>query len=126
MDNNNVKQEVIIVPFGIIWTCNQCGYSVRTAGYFKFYIDKNGSRKGFAHPIPSKSEKNYVASGYSREGYCPQCQQIRDVVVAEFEPRKEFEATCDICGEKLLDNLENLTCPQCGKGVFREEARWMS
>ena len=94
--------------------------------YFKFYIDKNGNRKRCGHPVPSKSDKHHVASGYSCEGYCPQCRQIKDVVVAEFEPRKEFEAVCDICGTKLLDDLENLTCPQCGKGRFKEEARWMS
>ena len=114
------------MPFGNIWTCTNCGNSVRTAGLFKFYIDKNGIRHRCGHPIPSEADKRYGASGYSCEGYCPRCRQIKDVVVAEFNPRREFEAVCDICGEKLLDNLEDLPCPKCGKGVFGESGRFMS
>ena len=114
------------MPFGNIWTCNQCGHSVRTAGLFKFYRDKNGIRHRCGHPVPAKADKNYIASGYSCEGYCPQCQQIRDVVVAEFKPRKEFKAVCDVCGTKLIDNLNNVPCPKCNIGHFKEDGRFMS
>jgi rubrerythrin len=116
---------VIIVPFGNIWTCTNCGHSVRTAGLFKFYIDNNGIRHRCGHPIPSEAEKRYGASGYSLEGYCP-FHGVRDVIIAEFEPQREFKNICDVCGEKLLDNLKNLSCPKCGKGKFKEAARWMS
>jgi rubrerythrin len=128
------------MPFGNIWTCNQCGYSIRTAGYFKFYVDKNGNRKRFAHPIPSEADKNATATGYSQEGFCPHCKEIRDVIVAIFpvpqndlldahNPEtklKEFPAICDKCNTPLKDDLEGEICPKCNIGHFKESGRFMS
>lgn len=116
------------MPFGSIWTCDQCGYSVRTAAYFKFYIDKDGNRKRCSHPIPSKADKK--ATGYSKEGFCPHCKEIKDVIAATFSPQnpeaKEVPAICDQCKTPLKDDLENLPCPKCGKGKFKESGRFMS
>jgi rubrerythrin len=119
------------MPFGNIWTCDQCGYSVRTAGYFKFYIDKNGNRKRCGHPIPSASDKK--AAGYSKEGFCPHCKETKDVVVATFAvPQnsegeyKEVPAICNVCHATLKDNLEGEICPKCNVGHFKESGRFMS
>ena len=123
------------MPFGNIWTCTNCGNSVRTAGLFKFYIDKNGNRKRFAHPIPSEADKQATATGYSQEGFCPHCKEIRDVIVATFPvlqngsigaEYKEVPAICDVCHTPLKDNIENLPCPKCGIGKFKESGRFMS
>ena len=126
---------MIVVPFGNIWTCTNCGNSVRTAGLFKFYIDKNGNRKRFAHPIPSEADKQATATGYSQEGFCPHCKEIRDVIVATFPvlqngsigaEYKEVPAICDVCHTPLKDIIENLPCPKCGIGKFKESGRFMS
>ncbi|MFZ2036446.1 MAG: hypothetical protein WAU62_05965 [Dehalococcoidales bacterium] len=116
------------MPFGNIWTCNQCGYSIRTAGYFKFYIDKNGNRKRCGHPIPSTSDTKPI--GYSKEGFCPHCKEIKDVIVATFTPQnpeaKEVTAICNVCHTPLKDNLEGELCPKCNTGHFKESGRFMS
>ena len=123
------------MPFGFIWKCDKCGYSIRTAGLFKFHIDENGNRKRFAHPIPSEVDKNATVMGYSQEGFCPHCKEIKDVIVATFPvPQngplgaeyKEFPAICDVCHTPLKDEIEGESCPKCGHGKFKEYGRFMS
>ena len=114
------------MPFGYIWTCDQCKHSIITAGIFTFYIDKKGNRIRCAHPIPSEAEKNITKIGATRDAYCPHCKQIRDVTVMVFaNPKKKFPAICDVCHTKLIENLEGVSCPKC-EGHFRETGRWMS
>jgi len=114
------------MPFGYIWTCDSCGNSIITAGLFTFRIDKNGNRVRCGHPVYSKADRKAVKVGASRDAYCPHCKEIKDVIVMTFaNPKKKFPAVCDICGEKLLENLEGVSCPKC-EGHFRETGRWMS
>ena len=114
------------MPFGNIWSCDKCSNSVITAGLFTFRIDKNGNRQRCGHPVYSKADRKAVKVGAIKDAYCPHCKEIKDVVVYIFaNPKKKFPFVCDICGEKLLDNLENELC-KCGKGHFRETGRWMS
>ena len=115
------------MPFGYVWTCDNCNYAVITAGLFTFRIDEHGNRVRCAHPVYSKADRKAVKIGASRDAYCPHCKEIKDVVVYIFaDPTKKFPAVCDVCHTKLLDNLEDIPCPKCRYGHFREEGRWMS
>jgi rubrerythrin len=142
--NNSIK-EVDIVPFGFIWKCDKCGYSIRTAGLFEFYIDEFGLRQRYGHLSRSAKAKQAGVMGFSVEWYCPTCRSVRDVVVMEFNDsqkgplpalmayydrpeteHEEFEAVCDKCGSKLTDEIESEICPKCNKGRFVEDGRFMS
>jgi hypothetical protein len=134
------------MPFGYDWKCNNCGYQLRTSALWEFYIDEFGLRQKYGHPCPnSEQAKNAGVMGFSAEWYCPTCRSVRDVVVLEFDKSKsgplaalmayydrpetdheEFEVICDKCGEKLIDDLENVTCCRCNAGRFQEESRFMS
>ena len=133
------------MPFGTVWKCNNCGYQLRTSALWEFYIDEFGLRQKYGHPGPnSEHAKNAGVMGFTAQWFCPVCRSIRDVVVIEFNraqpgslgalgaysftntPRQEFEAVCDKCGTKLIEDLEGELCPKCGKGKFVESARFMS
>jgi predicted nucleic acid-binding Zn ribbon protein len=115
------------MPFGYVWTCDQCNHSIITAGLFTFRIDKNGNRIRCGHPVYSEADRKAVKVGASRDAYCPKCGEIKDVVVYIFADRKKkFPAICEICHTKVKENLENVPCPKCKDGHFRETGRWMS
>ena len=129
------------MPFGNIWTCNQCGYSIRTAGLFEYYIDEFGLRQRYGHLSRSEKAQKAGVRGFSVEWYCSQCKSVRDVSVLEFNDSQngplpalmayykehaEFEPICDKCGGKLTDEIEGELCPKCNKGHFKEDGRFMS
>ena len=134
------------MPFGTVWKCNHCNYSIRTSALWEFYIDEFGLRQKYGHPGPnSEQAKNAGVMGFTAEWYCPVCRSIHDVVVIEFnQPQNgslgalmayydkpdvqhtEYNPVCDKCGIKLRDDLEGELCPKCGKGKFTEEGRFMS
>jgi rubrerythrin len=133
------------MPFGTVWKCDKCDYTMRTSGLWEYFIDEFGLRQKYGHPLPtSKAAKNAGVRGFSVQWYCPRCRSVRDVAVIEFDkaqsgslgalgaysftdtPRQEFDPVCDKCGAKLIDNLENEPCPKCNVGHFEEEARFMS
>lgn len=133
------------MPFGTVWKCDKCGYQLRTSALWEFYVDEFGLRQKYGHPGPnSEQAKNAGVRGFSVQWYCSRCRSVRDVSVLEFDkaqpgslgalgtysftdkPCQEFEAVCDKCGTKLIDELEGELCPKCGKGKLTEEARFMS
>jgi hypothetical protein len=133
------------MPFGTVWKCNQCGFVIRTSGLWEYFIDEFGLRQKYGHPLPiSKAAINAGVRGFSVQWYCSRCRSVRDISVLEFDkpqpgslgalgaysftdtPLQEFEAVCDKCSEKLIDDLENEVCPRCNAGHFIEESRFMS
>ena len=134
------------MPFGTVWKCYNCGYQLRTSALWKFYIDEFGLRQKYGHPGPnSKQAQNACVMGFTAQWFCPVCRSIRDVIVIEFNQsqngslgalmayydkpdvqHQEFDAVCDKCGTKLIDDLENMPCSKCNAGHFQEEARFMS
>ena len=133
------------MPFGNIWTCTQCGYSIRTSGVWEYYIDKHGRPQRYGHPYPnSRAAKKSGVKGFTQEGYCPSCRDVRDVIVAKFASplngsleallafdnpdikHQEFPPICDKCNIPLKDNLEGDSCPKCNIGHFVEDGRFMS
>jgi rubrerythrin len=134
-----------IMPFGNFWTCDNCGYFVRTSGVWEYYIDKHGNRQRYGHPTPnSRAAKKAGVKGFTQEGYCPSCREEKDVIVAKFASplngsleaylafdnpdikHQEFPPVCDKCNTPLKDDLLNLPCPKCGIGKFKESGRFMS
>ena len=73
-----------------------------------FTHHKNGVLKRCGQPILSTSHTKPI--GYSKEGFCPHCKEIKDVIVATFTPQnpeaKEVTAICNVCHTPLKDNLE--------------------
>ena len=132
------------MPFGYVYHCNKCSHEVTVSSGWEFYIDPNGICKKCGHPTMSDEAKKYGIKGFMAFWYCRQCQQLRDAVIAEFSsPRngsldaclaysdsdvehKYFLAVCDACGSVLVENLNGLPCPKCGKGKFKESGRFMS
>jgi hypothetical protein len=131
------------MPFGFIYQCNKCSYEVTVSSGCEYYIDLNGIRKKCGYPAMSVEAKKYGIEGLLSSWYCRKCQQLREVVIAEFSsPRngsldaclaytdpnveyKYFLAVCGECGSVLVENLNGLPCP-CGKGKFKESGRFMS
>jgi predicted RNA-binding Zn-ribbon protein involved in translation (DUF1610 family) len=117
---------------------------VTVSSGWEYYIDSNGIRKKCGHPAMSIEAKKFGVKGFTAEWYCPKCHQLRDAVIAEFSsPRngsldaclayndpavehKYFLAICDACGSVLVENLNGLPCPKCGKGKIKESGRFMS
>jgi ribosomal protein L44E len=133
------------MPFGFIWKCDKCEYSIRTAGLFEFYIDEFGLRQRYGHLSRSAEAQKAGVMGFSVEWYCPTCRSVRDVGVIEFNDsqkgplpallayynrpetqHEEFEAVCDKCGEKLTDEIAGELCPKCNIGRFVEDGWFMS
>ena len=68
------------------WKCNACGYIVRTSGPWEFYRDDCGERKPYGHPVArSREARESGIKGLSTCGFCPTCDEVRDVIVREFE-----------------------------------------
>ena len=131
------------MPFGSIWTCNNCHYEVTVSGMWDYYIDENGTRKRCGHLSRSAEAQKSLITGCSVEWYCPTCRSVRDVPVLEFDKSKnsplpaltdhydkpdveDVPVLCDTCGSEMSEDLDGLPCPKCGKGKFKEAARWMS
>jgi len=132
------------MPFGYVWKCNHCDNTIRTSELWEFFRDSSGTLKKYGHPgTHSKRAAEAGVKGFYFEGYCPTCRSVHNAVIVEFsEPQpgslgaclafenpdikhQEFDPVCDTCGEKLIDNLENEPCPNCG-GKLEESARYMS
>jgi rubrerythrin len=76
--------------------------------------------------------------GFSSDLYCPQCQDVRDVVVEDFKSaatagrqdatgQPETQTVCDVCGthvKRALDASDR--CPKCQTGTFRLHNIWES
>ena len=131
------------MPFGSIWTCNNCHYEVTVSGMWDYYIDENGTRKRCAHLSRSAEAQKSLITGCSVEWYCPTCRSVRDVPVLEFDKSKnsplpalsdhydksgveDVPVLCDKCGSEMSEDLDGLPCPKCGKGKFKESGRFMS
>ena len=133
------------MPFGFIFKCDSCLAEIRVSGLWEYYVDKKGFRQRYGHPGPNSNQaKKAGVKGFTFDGYCPTCREVRDAIVIEFvEPQsgslgaclafknsdvqhQEFDAICDKCGTKLIDDLENELCPKCSAGHFIETARYMS
>jgi uncharacterized protein YbaR (Trm112 family) len=132
---------------GFAWTCDHCGHSVRTSGPWEFYRDREGRRKPYGHPVPiSQEAKDAGVSGLSGELYCPNCDEVFDVIRVEFkrptsnpwskdnEPTDEFKGkdrvTCPRCRVSLLIAApgpgEKIACPRCKVGTFLVSMPWIS
>jgi len=132
------------MPFGFIYQCNKCSYEVTVSSCWEYYIDSNGIHKKCGHPAMSAEAKKYGVKGFMSFWYCPKCQQLKEAVIAEFSsPRNgsldacltysdpdvehnDFIAVCDACNSVLIEDLNNLPCPKCGVGKFKESGRFMS
>ena len=131
------------MPTGVIYKCNNCGYAVTLSGLFEYYIDESGLRKRYGHLGRSAEAKQTGVMGFSVEWYCCKCQKVREAVVVEYcSPRngpldsclaytnlnvehKYFLAVCDKCGSVLVEDMDNLPCPKCKVGKFKESVRFM-
>jgi len=115
------------------WKCNNCDYEICTSGNHEFYRDKNGHRKPYGHPVPASAEaKEAGVKGFTVDWYCPECRQIKDVIVREFyEARKhnywgapkdasvQHEPLCPKCSTELQQDLGlDTVCPKCNEGIF--------
>jgi len=78
--------------------CSNCGYTVRTSGLWEFYRDDSGQRQYYGHPIAKSLEaRQRGVNGFSENLYCYKCDEVRDVIVYEFEkPMNDLEAWCEI------------------------------
>ena len=125
---------------GKVWKCKRCRYKVETSGLWEFYRDTEGQRKRHGHPEPvSKEAAERGIKGFSYFAYCPNCDEVRDVIAYEFEtPRDYFgawgglhgnhdqELSCPECGGKLYVSLLDLKCPRCRRGFFCAIVSWIS
>jgi hypothetical protein len=110
------------------WTCDSCGYLVETNGPHEFYLDAQGERQRYGHPVPRSEEAAKAGvSGLTTVAYCPVCDEVREVVIERFDPPRNFitcwlgshdliEPTCPACGSALLDELPDVPCPRCASG----------
>jgi Zn finger protein HypA/HybF involved in hydrogenase expression len=133
------------MPFGFIWKCNKCEYSVTTSGLYFYFVDKTGLRKRYGHLGRSEEAKESGISGFTVEWYCSKCHSLREAVVLQFDhpqngpvaafmeywnnlksENKDFEIVCPKCGAELFDDLKGFPCPKCEKGKFKEDGRFMS
>jgi len=132
------------MPFGFIYQCNKCSYEVDVSTGWEYFIDSNVTRKLYGHLGRSDESKKFGVKGFLSSWYCPKCQQLREAVIAEFSsPRngpldaclsysnpavehKDFRAICDACGSVLVEDMDNLPCPKCGIGKFKESGRFMA
>jgi hypothetical protein len=75
--------------------------------------------------------------GFSSDLYCPQCQDVRDVVVEDFKSavttgredavKARTQPICDICGTQVKRALDaSDLCPKCKGGTFRLHNIWES
>ena len=131
------------MPFGYVYQCNNCHFEVTVSSGWEYYIDSNGVRKRYGHLGRSDEAKQAGVKGFTTEWYCRKCQKVREAVVAEYSsPRngpldsclaysdpnvghKDFLAVCGECNSVLIERLENLPCPKCGIGKFKESGRFM-
>ena len=112
------------------WKCESCGYVVETNGPHEFYIDAQGHRQRYGHPVPRSAEAEQAGvSGLTTVAYCPVCDELHEVVIEEFAPPRNFitcwlgahnliEPTCPECGSILLEALPDVPCPRCPNGKF--------
>lgn len=119
--------------------CSSCGYTVRTSGSWEFYRDESGQRKLYGHPragpmmtrksimkIRDKSRRrellvhfeswlkrqpSLTVDGFSENLYCRQCDEIRDVIIYEFE----HPVDVDIAWEEFT----GYSCRRAVKNWFR-------
>lgn len=138
--NNSIGREVIIVPFGFIYRCNNCQLSIRVSGLWEFSRTKSGARLKYGHPFAvSKRAARAGVKGLYFEGYCPTCRSVHNAVIVEFsEPQpgslgaclayenpdikhQEFDGTCDTCCTKLIDNLKMNFAPNATLDTFRRK-----
>ena len=133
------------MPDGFIWKCNKCEYSVTTSGLYFYYVDKLGKRQRYGHLGRSEKAKESGINGFTVEWYCSKCQSLREAVVLQFDhpqngpiaafmeywnnlksENKDFEIVCDKCGSQLFNDLNDLSCPKCGKGKFSKSGNFVS
>jgi Zn finger protein HypA/HybF involved in hydrogenase expression len=127
--------------FSTGWRCEECGFELCISGLWEFYRDEMGLRRAYGHPIASSSEAvESGIKGFTTDAYCPECRDIRSVVVSEFEKPKsraleawkyikgyEYKALCDRCGTPLKYRIEESNvCPNCNKGHFKISHRYIS
>lgn len=136
---------------GYVHKCNKCGYSVSTSGPWEFYRDSKGKRKPYGHPVPMSEEaRQRGIYGLSGELYCPNCDEVFDLILVEFkepsqdslsvwggmcEPIDEFKdeegaVKCPKCGNRnlILGPMEDreATCPRCKYGKLVGKMEWIS
>ena len=77
-----------------VWECNICGHKVRTNGSWEFYRDASGQRQYYGHPIAKSREAlKRGVKGFSENLYCRKCDEVRDIIVYEFEkPMDDLKA----------------------------------
>jgi ribosomal protein S27E len=116
--------------------CEKCDYEVNTQGPWEFYRDKNGTRKPYGKIAPvSKEAAECGISGLMGEVYCPDCDEVFEVILVEFktptikspnaeiidECKKKDAVKCPKCGNLELifeDDHENINCPRCENGIL--------
>ena len=70
---------------GLTWKCKNCNYEVLITDGWEFSRDHSQKRKRYSTPIPISSPVIADVEGFSSDLYCPQCQDVRDVVVEDFK-----------------------------------------
>jgi len=134
------------MPVGNIWECDNCRFSICTSGLNFYYVDKLGQRQRYRRYARSKESTNESGiNGFTVEWYCSKCRSLRETVVLQFDhpqngpiaafmeywnnlksEHKDFEIVCGECGSQLFNDLNDLSCPKCGKGKFKESGRFVS
>lgn len=132
------------------FTCGECGYTVTTSGPWEFYRDEDGARHPYGHPGPASREaRERGVWGLSAELYCPDCDEVHDIVVVEFvepvsdardvwmrnyTPRQEFQrpggVRCPGCGGTFMllgpEGAPPVDCPRCGSVSMTGKQDWIS
>jgi Zn finger protein HypA/HybF involved in hydrogenase expression len=121
---------------GLTWKCKNCNHEVIVTDGWEFYLDKSQKRQRYSSPVPILSQSIAEVEGFSSDLYCPQCQDVRDVVVEDFRSavtigrqdagKAETQPVCDICGTMVKRSLDADRCPKCNTGTFRLHNIWES
>ena len=121
------------------YKCRDCRFEAELGGPEEFYIDAEGKRQFYGHPVPVSEEAvERGIAGFWLRLWCDECRREREVVIAEFDtPRQRpseawgdlqidqaagVEPKCPKCGSKQLrEVLDDDTCPRCAKGRLQAQ-----
>jgi rubredoxin len=122
---------------GLTWKCKNCNYEVLITDGWEFSRDQSRKRKRYSSPVPISSHAIADVEGFSSDLYCPQCQDVRDVVIEDFKSaltserqdacQSETQPVCDVCGTQVKRALDaSDLCPKCQTGTFKLHNIWES
>ena len=126
------------MPAGYIHLCHQCGYEVNTSGPWEYYLDNQGNRQPYGHPIPLTEEAEAQGiSGYTAQVYCSTCGKTVEVIWEKWDYPNQFPGPeelknpppcCPQCqnADLVLDPVPGVMCPKCQQGNLQGELDYIS